>query len=301
MQRLYGYIENQQTRAFVTQMATQAVLFGGKSVPGFSALLDTFYRNYDGTVNPVDSLQNKLGTEMADLILYGTLSNAPKIAGYLTGTTPEGVSIYTRGDANPRIPGSTAPAPIAAGLQIYGALNNITDSMAVGGINKQQIAETIASHSINRPLRGLIELALGTATDQRGQLINNDVRTTMSTIARLVGMRTLTETKLNEAYYRLRTTETAQNSKMRDLRDATRAAMRGGSLNTNTMTTALQNYVRYGGHPENFSRWLRDNYTAAITTRTDRAFLDALKDPQRGYDVMRLMNNGIMSPTYQSE
>src|SRR3546814_6183045 len=45
-----------------------------------------------------DSFEKRLGTTEGDILLYGTLSNLPKLFG------GAGASVYTRGDTNVRLP-----------------------------------------------------------------------------------------------------------------------------------------------------------------------------------------------------
>src|SRR3546814_19655731 len=50
------------------------------------------------TVEESDSFEKRLGTTEGDILLYGTLSNLPKLFG------GDGASVYTRGDTYVRLP-----------------------------------------------------------------------------------------------------------------------------------------------------------------------------------------------------
>lgn len=294
-QRLFSYIENADIRTVATQFAMQSSVFGVQSVPGWDLVTGFFASNYDGTTNPVDGFQNLFGADWkTDTILYGTLSNIPRIFGAETG-----VALYSRGDLNiQRLPGlwsidKTAPAQLIQNA--YNILDQSVGMMRQQGFSSQQMAEILATNSISRPLRNIIEISLGERVDPRGQLIRQDIRSGLSIAARTLGLRTLLEAKQDEAYFRLRSTQFSQMEKMRELRTATRAAIRGGSLDEDTVRGAIHNYIRYGGSPNYFAQWLRDQYIAAKVPRAEREFVDALKDGNRLYDVQRLMNSGVLS------
>ena len=296
-QRLFSYIENADVRTAATQFAMQSSVFGVQSVPGWDLVTEFFASNYDGTTNPVDGFQNVFGADWkTDTILYGTLSNIPRIFGAETG-----VALYSRGDLNiQRLPGlwsidKTAPAQLIQNA--YNILDQSVGMMRQQGFSSQQMAEILATNSISRPLRNIIEVSLGERVDPRGQLIRNDIRSGLSIAARTLGLRTLLEAKQDEAYFRLRSTQFSQMEKMRELRTATRAAIReDGTIDDQAIRSAIHNYIRYGGSPNYFGQWLRDQYIAAKVPRAERALIESLRDGNRLYDVQRLMNSGVLSP-----
>lgn len=296
-QRLFSYIENGDIRAIATQFGMQSSIFGTQSVPGWDLFNETFASNYDGTVNPVDGLQNRFGSNaIVDTLLYGTLSNIPRIFG-----ADDGVALYSRGDVNfQRIPGLWAldKTPAANLIKsVYNIFDRTVDGMRQGGLSGQQMAEILATNSISRPLRNIIEISLGERVDPRGQLIQDDVRSSLSIAARLMGLRTLSEAKQDEAYYRLRSTQFSQMDMMRQLREQTRAAIRSdGGIDESDVRNAIHKYIQYGGNPNRMWTWLRDQYIAAKVPRAERELVDALQDPTRLYDVQRLLNAGVLSP-----
>lgn len=296
-QRLFSYIENGDIRAIATQFGMQSSIFGAQSVPGWDLFNEVFASNYDGTVNPVDGLQNRFGSNaMVDTLLYGTLSNIPRIFG-----ADDGVALYSRGDVNfQRIPGLWALDKTPAANLIkstYNIFDRTVAGMRQGGLSGQQMAEILATNSISRPIRNIIEMSLGERVDPRGQLIQDDVRSSLSIAARLMGLRTLTEAKQDEAYFRLRSTQFSQMEMMRDLRATTRAAIRSdGGIDEEQIRNSIHRYIQYGGNPNRTWTWLRDQYIAAKVPRAERELVDALQDPTRLYDVQRLLNAGVLSP-----
>ena len=296
-QRLFSYIENRQWRALATQYATQAAVFGGKSVPGFSQFNDYLASGHDGISNPVDGLQNRFGPEMADLLLYGTLSNIPKLFG------ADGIALWNRGDANiQRIPGLWNigdTAPVALAKNVWGALRDSVSSFEQGNISPRRMAEILGTYSINRPIKYLMELATGYSLDRSGEVISDEVRNGMGIAARIVGMRPMQEAKSIETLNRIKATEMQQAQAVADLRMSTRSYVRGGDMSDSELVDAMRKYVEAGGNPSGFARWFRDQLIAATVKKTDRKLLDVINDPNKGYDTIRLMH--LMSPLNQTE
>jgi hypothetical protein len=306
MSRLYGYVENKQIRAFVTQYGMQTALFGAKTVPGFTQYNEWFASNYDGSVNPVDNIQQRFGPAATDWFIYGSLSTLPKYAAYAANgfndysNSGDGIALYTRGDANvQRIPGlwSVQHTPVwNLFAQTFSAIGETVGALRSGGLSATQTAEIVATHSISRPIRNIIEIALGESVDVRGQVINDDTRSGMSVAARILGLRPFSEQKTSELYFRMRGEELKQTALMQDLRQSTRAAIRGGEVDAESMAHALRQYLRFGGSPNRIGEWIRDNYVAATVSRADRKFIEALRGGQLT-DVMRLADTGTIGFT----
>ena len=295
-QRIFNYIENRQVKALVTQFATQASVFGAASVPGFQQFADFFYSNYDGTVNPVDGFDRHFGKDLSELMLYGSVSNLPKLFG-----ADDGIALYSRGDVNfARIPGvwSIDQTPVFNMAKQFteGTLKALQSLRQNGGVNTQQLMEITANYSISRPIKGMMELVSGYSTDKRGQVVNSEVRDGMSVAARLMSLRPLSEAKRRETYGRVRLTERSQRQRAVRLRDSIRASIRAGEFNADTMNMAVRDYVKNGGNPEYFSRFLTQQFLASQVDRDSREFIEAMKDPTRGYDVLRLMSSLGISP-----
>lgn len=292
MHRLFGYVENRQWRALATQYGMQASIFGGKTVPGMDQFTQYIASANDGVNNPVDALRNRFGDPMADLLLYGTVSNIPKLFSH------DGVSVYTRGDANvQRIPGvwDWDRTPVAnMANNTWNILRETTDMFRqTGNFSSQRMGEILGTYLINRPIRNLFQLASGVSVDQSGEVISNDVRNGLSIAARLTGMRPLSESKEVEALSRVSATQKSQEYRVELLRDSARSSMRGGTFDAPQMEQSLRQYVQHGGDPVGFSRWLRDQFVSSSLTKGQRGLLDSLHDPLHMYDTLRLMHAGV--------
>lgn len=290
-QRIFSYVENKDVRAAITQFATQASVFGGSTVPGFEQFAGFFASQADGTHNPVDGMRNQFGDAFTEAVLYGSLSNLPKWFG-----ADDGIALYTRGDVGiKQIP--IIDFERAAPFQM---INNTIQAIGKGvgmlkeqGFNDARIAEIISQYSVNRTARnaaGIYNALVNDApqaVDRRGQVVNEDVLTEMSIAARLMGLRTTSEAQNVALMYRIRTTELSQRSKMTRLRDNVRQQIREGDLN---LDVAMENYVRYGGSPENFPAWLTRQSRIAITNRATLELLRKFGNERKAYDTIRLLN-----------
>lgn len=292
-QRLFGYIENKAFRTLAVQYATQASVFGAQSVPGWDAYNNFFFSNYDGSQTPTDAFEQKLGRGASDLFLYGSLANIPKLFG------GDGIAMHTRGDMNMiRAPGLLTWNETPAATLISNAYNTISESFKSlktnGGFNTRQLAEIAAQYSINRSARSMIELAQGYSVDRRGQMVEANVHSPENVIARILGFRGLQEQKKRDYAYRIRTTEFHQQQLMAQLRSAVRASARGDGLDNDALMTAVTNYVRAGGNPQYFTRFLMTQSLAGTQEKTALQLMKLMKSPQssEARDIMLLMSLG---------
>lgn len=270
-ERLFRYIESKSARAFYTQIATQASLFGTQSVPGYQQYVNWFANNYDGTSNPAVGMEERFGTTVADWWHYGLLSNLPKLFG-----AEDGIAMFQRGDANVKmIPTLFDPTntPVFNAIRsVYRATSDITSSLRNNGVEPKQIVQILGQHSISRPFRGLVEWAFDQSLDKNGRIINNDVRTTMGTIARLVDMRTLSEAKNMEAFYRLGQSRFARADRLQSLQDSMEFNAREGKYSTEEgaqqLTSELLSYYENGGNPQDFPQVFRNVMIRSVLDRT---------------------------------
>lgn len=289
-QRLFDYVENKNVRALVSQYATQATVFGAQSVPGFQQFNDILLSNYDGTVNPVQGLRERLGETKADLVLYGGFANLPKIFG------ADGMSIHTRGNANfQRVPGlwslDQTPVYNAVESAVKGSADVIS-SLKTQGLSPRQLAETVAQYSISRPLKNAIELGLGYSVDQKGQMVSDTVREVQNAYSRILGFRPLQEEKERELMYRLNNTEYKRFSDMQKLRMATRSQARGG-ITGEDGAEILRSYVRNGGSPENAASWIMQQHLTGTRSKAAIAMQKALTNNRDVQMYMNYMSNSL--------
>src|SRR3546814_2658119 len=95
---MFRLFETHNTRALASQAVWQAGIFGAKSFGPFWEKANSMFFDRGGvlTGEESDSFEKRLGTTEGDILLYGTLSNLPKLFG------GDGASVYTRGDTNVR-------------------------------------------------------------------------------------------------------------------------------------------------------------------------------------------------------
>ena len=288
-ERILGYVQNRQYRALATQYAMQASVFGAKTVPGFDQFTSYIANANNGIDNPVDSLRNRFGDGPADLILYGAVSNIPKLF------ANDGISLWTRGDANlQRVPGmwSMAQTPSFELMStIYNILAKEVGSIREEGrLSPQRTMEILGTYLTNRPLRNLAQMLAGVSVDQSGEVISNEVRSGLGIASRLMGLKPMTDQKQSEALASIKATQAAQADKLETLRETTRSAMRGGEFDGPAIENALRFYVQNGGTPSGFGRWLRDTTMSAYLDKSQRKLFDLLSDPLHSYDTLRVLH-----------
>lgn len=287
-QRLFSYIENADWRAAATQLAMQASVFGAVTVPGYAAFNKMFTMAQDGVKTPVDAIQSAYGPNAADFILYGTISNIPKIFG------GDGVALYSRGDVSPRVPAFLDPsqAPIVnLANDTATAVSRAIGSMLPGGqgLTLQKSLELIGAYSASRPLKGVAELAAGYSIDQRGNVIEDDVRNAMSIVSRVIGLRPIAEAKSREALFRLKVSDASRYAKRTRMREDLKAAMRGGNLDGAAVRDAFITYIQTTGNPEDFPAFISQLMLNARTPRIAQQLEENLKSRDLE-DVFRLLN-----------
>lgn len=291
-QRIFSYIENRQYKALATQYAMQASLYGTSTMPGFDVFNSLWNSADQSRGNPVDEIQSRFGPATADLLLYGTLSNIPKIFG------GDGIALYSRGDANPRVPTfidpSTAPI-VQLANNFYQMLASVGDQlMGPGGLSAQQTSEAFSQYFINRPMARVMELFAGYSTDRNGNVLADDIYSATSIIARTMGMRTLQEAKTMEVMRRQKLTEIDQYATRARLREAIKSATRGGDINESLLQGAFEDYALSGGDPTQFSRFLKTTIMAATTPKGQKKLEELLNSNTRISDAMRLLNAGVL-------
>lgn len=297
-QRLFRYMETGDARAFATQYATQSALFGVTGVPGFNEVNKMFFDHSNGDNEPVDGIYQRWGQQGGDFLFGGILSNLPKLLNLLPGVEGVGgVDLSSRGDANIRLPGLNAPPIVdtfsrvknlvTQGIQMFSSSNpNVTMS---------ELAEIVSNTLTNRPMAGMVEqfLAHGTDTDNSGQVVGQ-THDWLEGTARVLGTRSLRQTKELEAFYANRNAMEIQRSSMDQLNQSSRAAIRAGD--SASLPGYFNQYVQNGGDPRRFNQWIRRNMEAATESRGERQ-LDQMGNNPRQYNLMQhLLDMGVSVP-----
>ena len=292
-QRLFSYIENAQWRAATTQFAMQASVFGAATVPGYALFNKMFTQVQDGENTPVDALEKHYGRATTDLLLYGTLSNIPKIF------SDDGIAFYSRGDVTPRTPAFIDPreAPIfSLAENIAEIIGGTVGSVLPGGqgLSVQRELELLGAYSSSRPLKGLAELAAGYSVDRRGNVIEQDTINALSVASRVMGLRPMAEANEMAARRRLKITEASRYAKRTRMREDLKSSFRGGSFNPTKLRGALKTYLDTNGNPGDFVQFLQGAYLSAVTPGIRTDLIENLRSADI-QDAMRLINATTLS------
>jgi len=245
-------------------------------------------------------LERTFGTEAAEWFLYGTISNMPKLFG-----ADDGIALSTRGDVNIRnIPTlfTFEDTPVWAMVRdgLTALKKGFEQVRERGGLSLQQSAEILQNYSTSRAFRNLGYLTTGVVTDRRGQKISDrdkivdilqgDIQNELGLIASIAGLRTIDENRKIQAAYRIRSGEVSRQARMSQLRDRVRADIRGGELTTENVSESVSSYVKHGGNPEYFPRFLMQQFMSATVDKDLNKLFKIINSPTRGRDIQRLLS-----------
>jgi hypothetical protein len=113
----------------------------------------------------------------------------------------------------------------------------------------------------------------------------------MESAYRLIGIRSGRQSRELEAFYANKNAQTHQAALKEELSQYTRAMIRDG--NTEALPEVFNQYIKNGGDPRNFRRWLKGTYVAATSTRGQRMLEKVAKDPAKMDQVLRLLDAGV--------
>lgn len=289
-QRLFRYTETKDWQALGIQYASQGSLYGVSTMPGFNELQGIFSSASDGQTDLEGGIWRRFGGNAGDLIGGGVLSNVPKLFG------APGVDLYSRGDTSIRIPVASlnnVPGFALMAKMYQGVVEGITAfSDSNPALTTQQLGEILSNMLPNRPIAGMIEqfLADGDDTDHYGQLVA-DTRSGMEAAYRILGVRSMRQSKEISAFYANKSSMEHKAANDDILKTATRAAIRAGR--EDKLPDIFDQYLKNGGDPRYFRRWLKDTYESATVTRGERQLQKILDDPDKMQEVMRLLDAGV--------
>jgi hypothetical protein len=297
-ERMFRYIETADYKSLATQLATQSGLFGVTSIPGWQQF-NAFMTKESGEDDPSSAIWRRFGGNAGDLIGHGVLASLPGLFG------APGADLYSRGDVSirqlsiqdptsiPGILGSTVPAfnvvqklwtGIGEGIKLFSDKNP--------NLSTTQLGEVLSNMIANRPIAGMIEqfMAHGNDTDARGQLVSQ-TQNGMEMAYRLIGIRSSRMSRELEAFYANKNAQTHQAALKEDLSQYTRAMIRDGNMEA--LPEVFEQYIKNGGDPRNFRRWLKGTYVAATSTRGQRMLEKVAKDPSKMEQILRLLDAGV--------
>ena len=293
--RLFGYIENRQTRALAIQAAMQAQVFGLQTIPGMSQYNDAIFSMSAGKDDPMTALYNRFPQPVADALFYGVPSTVGTMFGIDRDSLP---AISSRGSVDPRLPGTTS---LPAGLNV---MKNIVTGVGDGvtlfmrenpGINDQQVGEVLQRHVMNRPMSAMISMFWTDAlVDGSGNLIAEETSSALGGIWRAMGFRTVAQAAEIEGFARFRGAEALRLQKRAALSKAMKGIFRDGDISESQLNNALRAFVRTGGTPSEFVGFLKSSAVSGLSTESDRALQSMLSNPEkleaRMGNILRLYN-----------
>lgn len=303
-QRLFRMFETRDTKAMASQFVWQSAMFGIQSFgPFWSAANAMFFDRGEAMEDMTDSLENRLGTADADVIMHGVVANLPKLFNLLPGVEGvDGANIYTRGDINVRLP--VANMPIADSIKkMWGGYHQMVDAISEthSTLTTNQIAEIVSNSLGNRPLAGMIEVfgADGYDTDPNGQVISRaENLMSFDTAYRLMGVKSMTQQKDTEAFYANKEANEEQVARQTSLRLSARSNIRAG--NFDALPELFVEYVKNGGRREYFTRWINDMMESATESRSQRQLQELLANGTKMAQVHRLLDAGV-TPAMEAE
>ena len=246
-QQIYRGVENRNWAALGKQMLTQAGIFGGASLPGFSQVSEGIANHFsDNNIDLQTGTFRAIPEEAANILLYGLPSSI-------------GAGVYTRGDIQPRVPnplgGVDQLAAINIGKQMFQAADRVASAAFTADANAgRAIMEAISLQSINRPIARMAELVTGESITRKGDIVATGLRPTdsvdqflsLSTLSRMFATRPLEEIKLREALH----LDTLYGSIDREKREAVtfrlKSYIRGGELTEERLELLAEEYLRTG-------------------------------------------------------
>jgi hypothetical protein len=291
-QQLLRHVGDKQVAAASSMIGLQAGMFGTQSVPGFRMMSDHIgERSLEGN-DFYTGTTDALGSELSEWMLYGLSSNLTKAVG------GQGLSLYTRGDLNPRtpfiIPTTFEEIPIVAlSTKFLGAMANAATKLADGGPSGQIFLEALGSNGVNRPLAGLGQLLSGAKTTSKGTLVTSTQDLgTVGWAARLMGTQTLDENIAVQSFYRAKGYETYRQEKMNSLGQRVRTAARDTSdISAAEYSSSQRQYVEFGGKIDGFDSWMHRQSMSATESQIDTMYKQ--NDSPEGRYLQRIMGGDI--------
>lgn len=287
MQRVFGYVEKGQMKAFLNQMGLQTAFFGAKSLPGFNQYVENFTDNYDGSENLVDRMQASFGTSVTDAFLYGSVGSLTGLATYTKAGIPLPFSNFNK-SGNSIL--NMAPAASFIEQTYEGIYDSIKSVYANEGFNGRQLSEIASRAFPIRNMQGWFDVINGTEVDRRGQVIDNNVRNGLDVFSRVSNIRTIRNQKVMEEFSRQRSTDMRQRDIREQSRLALRSAFRSGKLDGEFLDTLARDYLKSGGEPSGFAGFLKSQMIDGLVDKSYARALELATKQAKEKEYMRMMD-----------
>jgi len=282
---IFKAVENREYARLATQMMGQASFFGLQTVPGFQQMNDFLFDRTGGQVSPLDAMYAKLDPSVASVVMSGVPSSIPILFG-----SDNGVALYTRGDTNVRLPGIGGLPQLAVAQKIAGGLGEMMDIFSSENpkMTGLQFTEALSHMIPNREISGMIANFAGEGqTDSRGNLIGEGLDA-MKVVATTMGLKTLQDAKMTEAFYMNKREQELQAGKREILLRESRALIRAGE--TDQLPAIYNKYLETGGDPRRFKAWVKKLYESALQNRSTIQLKKTLDNPEKMSQTMRMLD-----------
>jgi hypothetical protein len=284
---LFRAIETKDTSRLMAQMLGQSMFFGAQTIPGFSEYNSLMAGMSESGASPLDRLHQALPTGVADVVMSGIPSSLPQLFG---GEDGSGIALTARGDTTVRIPGVAGVPAFAVAKKIVGGIGEMADIFfgENPSFTPMQMTEALSHMIPNRPISGMIaNFGAAGQTDPTGQLVGESLDMTKG-IATMMGLKTLQDQKMTEAFYANKNEQALQAIKRQELVRNSRTLMRAGDYES--LPKIYDNYLATGGDPRRFNGWIAELHESATVSRSERQLADTIDDPMKMEQTMRMLD-----------
>lgn len=290
MQQLFRFVEEGDKRTLAVLAGMQGSLYGLQGMPGFNILNTHIVGNAAGNANHNDvftGVNSYAGKDVADYLLYGSLSNILQ-----TG-------LYARGDINPRqvtvLPINPLDWPAISGARRFlDNIKNTTGQMANGAPVFDALLYGIEHNGLSRPLSGAAQLIKGESTTAGNALVQAVDWNDMANASRIFGSKPLDEAIGMDALFRKSLYDAVDQDRLKKLGSAVRNTMLGGgSPSEEELTTFQSNYAASGGRPERFGSFIAESSKKANIAAVNDVMYH-LNNP-KAQQIYRLMDGEPLS------
>lgn len=272
---IFRYAESGNKAAPALIAALNGTLFGAQSVPGFQALNSHIASRTVENTDLYGAAATVLGSDVNDrdaydFVMYGAASGIFQ------------ANLYSRGDLNPRTP-TLIPTSLAA-IPTVNQLGTIVKSTVDASRSIMQgeevgdaLRDWTAGVIMNRPIKGMLEVARGSAVDSQYRTIAfHDDTFDIATAVRAAGLKPMAQAQIQDYQNRLYQYKAADNERKKVLgREIRRKYDQNPEVveSEEELDRWLRIYTKAGGNPDSFGRYLETQLRAGeldLSQRLDK-------------------------------
>jgi len=276
IQQSLRHIGEGRAKTMAIMAGMQTSIYGGSSLPGFSAINNSLVGNAAGNKGHQDLFsisQAVLGKEGAEWLMYGAPSNILNSA------------LYSRGNTNPRVwhivPNPTNPTDlpfIGAYGRALGSLKGAITSVKEGAPVWESILRGLEHSGLSRPLAGIAASARGLTNDgvafttqRSGNFVYENDLMSLTTLARIAGAKPLDEAIMQNNFFQNQSYAASDRQSRNKIGEALRTTIQAGGVpDTEALNGFAEKYVARGGNQKNFNQYFMDQYKNATTSQAEQ-------------------------------